>query len=404
MLICLCFALACEGRGTLSSPRIDARGPLPSPSSSRAREPASTGREPAPPPLVRCLRGGRTGPPQSLVTRGEEALRRGDAPRALACAEEALRASPRLLSGLSCRAAALVGLGRLEEARTAYARALAVDPSDAEVLYGAADLHVARLDGDRDTVELGLEYALRGLARARLSDPELTADLALVAASAENDLGESAEALEHAGEALRVRPGSTDGLYEKGVALYELCRFGEARSALERVLELQPDDPWTLYQLSLVAERTGDARRAERLARRATALAPEEFPPALELPEGAFDRELRKAVAALPPAEQQALSALPVEVADVPALDDLTAVEPPLSPSILGLYRGPSEGEPCLPQDGPRCRSIVFYRRNLARFARTPGELEEQVRVTLLHELGHFHGESDDELRARGLE
>jgi len=26
------------------------------------------------------------------------------------------------------------------------------------------------------------------------------------------------------------------------------------------------------------------------------------------------------------------------------------------------------------------------------------------VRVTLLHELGHLHGEDDDQLRARGLE
>jgi predicted Zn-dependent protease with MMP-like domain len=91
-------------------------------------------------------------------------------------------------------------------------------------------------------------------------------------------------------------------------------------------------------------------------------------------------------------------------VEDLPAVEDLTAVDPPLSPAILGLYRGPPEREDCLPEDGPRCRSIVFYRRNLARFARDRGELAEQVRVTLLHELGHLHGESDEELRARGLE
>jgi predicted Zn-dependent protease with MMP-like domain len=75
-----------------------------------------------------------------------------------------------------------------------------------------------------------------------------------------------------------------------------------------------------------------------------------------------------------------------------------------LSPSILGLFRGPSEDEPCTEADGPRCRTIVFYRKNLLRFSRDRDELTEQVRVTLLHELGHLHGESDDELRARGLE
>ncbi len=46
----------------------------------------------------------------------------------------------------------------------------------------------------------------------------------------------------------------------------------------------------------------------------------------------------------------------------------------------------------------------MLYRKNLVRFARDPKELSEQVRVTLLHELGHLHGESDDDLRARGLE
>jgi predicted Zn-dependent protease with MMP-like domain len=79
-------------------------------------------------------------------------------------------------------------------------------------------------------------------------------------------------------------------------------------------------------------------------------------------------------------------------------------VDPPLSPSILGLYRGPADDEACAPADGPRCRSIVFYWKNLVRFAHTRDELRDQVRVTLLHELGHLHGETDEELRDRGLE
>ena len=89
---------------------------------------------------------------------------------------------------------------------------------------------------------------------------------------------------------------------------------------------------------------------------------------------------------------------------ELPDQDDLLAVEPPLSPSILGLFRGPAEDEPCTAADGPRCRAIVLYRKNLLRFARDRKELSEQVRVTLLHELGHLHGEDDEELRARGLE
>ncbi len=145
-------------------------------------------------------------------------------------------------------------------------------------------------------------------------------------------------------------------------------------------------------------------KRAGALLARARKLAPEEFQAELPVDEGAFRAEVVAAVAALPDEERRALQAVPVEIQDLPDTSDLLAVDPPLSPSILGLFRGPSEGEECTDADGPRCRAIVFYRRNLLRFARDRRELSQQVRVTLLHELGHLHGESDDELRERGLE
>jgi predicted Zn-dependent protease with MMP-like domain len=77
--------------------------------------------------------------------------------------------------------------------------------------------------------------------------------------------------------------------------------------------------------------------------------------------------------------------------------------EPPLSPTILGLFRGPSLSEPCDGTETP-CRSVVLYRRNLARAVRSEAELLEQIQVTLLHEVGHLRGEDDEELAARGLE
>jgi len=260
---------------------------------------------------------------------------------------------------------------------------------------------------DREALETGLAHALRG-ARSALAAPrgdrDLSARLLLVAAMAENDLGRNREALEHADQALSARPGDPDLHYERGVALYELCRFADADVELQRVLADAPDDPWTIHYLSLVAERRGDRRRAAELERRAAALAPTEFPPSSPPAERDFAREVRQAVAALPEADRQLLEGVPIEIQDLPALDDLTAADPPLSPSILGLFRGPPVGERCTEADGPHCRSIVFYRVNLARLTRDPGELAAQVRVTLLHELGHLRGESDEELRARGLE
>lgn len=203
---------------------------------------------------------------------------------------------------------------------------------------------------------------------------------------------------------MRLAPDDAGAAWERALALWELCRLEEAEAALGRVLALSPDDAWATHYLGLAAERRGDERRARALLARATRLAPKDFPPEVAIDASAFAAEVRRAVEALPAPERRALAAVPVETADLPALDDLVQVEPPLSPGILGLFRGPPEGEACQAEDGPVCRSIVLYRRNLARFTRDRAELSRQIALTLRHELGHLHGEDDDSLRRNGLE
>lgn len=394
----LLLAAACT-RKDAPPPAPAARGALAG-GAPRAADPEQLLARPAP-----CLPGDGRIAAAALVAAGRAALDAGEGERALACAEDAVRTAPRLVAALSLRAAALAAGGRLDEARLAFARAVAVDPSDPEALLGAAELHVRRLGSARDALETGLEYALRGArAASARRDRLLAARLVLVAGMAENDLGRSHLALPHLDRAAAVLAEDADVAYERGVALFELCRFEEAERAFGRALALAPDDAWALHQLGLLAERRGDLPRAARLLARAHELAPEDFPAEVAMDEEAFRREVRAAIAALPAGERASLAGVPVEVQDLPDAEDLLAVEPPLSPTILGLFRGPAEDEPCTAADGPRCRAIVFYRKNLVRFARDRAELEHQVRVTLLHELGHLHGEDDDQLRARGLE
>jgi tetratricopeptide (TPR) repeat protein len=404
----LVLAAACSRR---EPPPHSAPPAAPAPSA-RASAPTQQSVRTAPHPEPRvdekrlpCLPGEPRTAPGALAEESSVALARGENDRALACAEEALHLSPRLVPALVARAGALGALGKVDEARLAWSRALAVEPSDPDALLGAADLHVRRLGPARDALELGLEYALRGLrvARAR-KDRLLSARLELVAGMAENDLGRSHLALPHLDRATQDLPQDADAVYERGIALYELCRFDEAQRVFERALALAPDDPWVLHQLGLLAERRGDAARAEKLLGRARNLAPADFQGEVALDPDGFREEVRQAVSALPEDERKSLRSVPVEIQDLPDAADLLAVEPPLSPSILGLFRGPPEGEACTAADGPRCRAIVFYRKNLLRFARDRKELSHEIRVTLLHELGHLHGENDDDLRARGLE
>ncbi len=77
------------------------------------------------------------------------------------------------------------------------------------------------------------------------------------------------------------------------------------------------------------------------------------------------------------------------------------AAEPPEA-DLLGLY----EGVP-LVERGPdevvlQPDRITLFYRPLVEMCRTDEALRREIRITLIHELGHFFGFDEDELEARG--
>jgi predicted Zn-dependent protease with MMP-like domain len=52
----------------------------------------------------------------------------------------------------------------------------------------------------------------------------------------------------------------------------------------------------------------------------------------------------------------------------------------------------------------PQLTQILLFRKNLERMAIDPEDLCEQIRITLLHETGHFFGMSEDDLADVGLD
>jgi tetratricopeptide (TPR) repeat protein len=321
---------------------------------------------------------------------------------ALSCAAQAAALEPDLAAAHAERGVALAALGREAEAQMAFARALAIDPGDAEALLGSAHLYAVQLPSTRERDELGVLYAERGLSQPG-TPPELVPHLALVAAMAFNDLGQAESALERAAIVLAREPGRREALYERALALFELCRFPEARAAFSALLD-DPERAAHAHQhLGLLLEREGKWKQAQAHFDKARKLSPEDFPEPPLPSEEEFRAEVFRAVTALPEDMRGDLEGVPVAAEELPADSDLLATQPPLSPTILGLFRGPPLGEPCDGSESP-CRSVVLYRRNLARAVRSPEELREQIRVTLLHEIGHLRGEDDEELAARGLE
>ncbi len=325
------------------------------------------------------------------------------------CADRATDLAPQSVEANHLRATALAALGRDAEAQTAYALTLALDPDDPETLRAVSDFYVnGKGEHGRDAVRLGLELAQRGSRRAaarRHRTPTLAADLALLEAQALDDLGRSDEALVRVDAALRFAPGRADALHEKGVALFDLSRFGEAKAVLTKAVALQPDDAYTHQMLGLALEGLGEQAAADAELARAVQLAPSELTPPVTITEQEFRAEIDAVIAALPAERRARVLATKVEIADLPLAADLAAVTPPFPPTILGLYRGPvGRGASAPAEAGDEPTSIVLYRKNLARAVKTRTELSEQIRDTLLHEIGHLEGLDEDDLRRRGME
>jgi predicted Zn-dependent protease with MMP-like domain len=350
-----------------------------------------------------------TGRLERLLDAAGAALEERRPEEALARAEEAVAADPRSAAALHYRAAALEELGRTEDARLAYARALSAGKDDPELLLGAARFLVEGLpeeEQDREDLEEGLTRARRGVKLAvRAGDEELTLALLLVEARALSQLGSPADALAPLARAEELAPGDPEVLLEKGLALHDLCRFDEAQAALATAEAGAPDDPWIVHTLGLVAERRGQSKEAERRFSRARSLAPAEFPRPVSLSQAEFEATVEAALAELPEQVRRYLANVAITVEDLPSDADLLAAEPPLSPGILGLFRGAPYGQKVSMNPWDHFPSgIVLFQKNLERFARSREELAQEIRITLVHEVGHFLGLDEDELYERGLE
>jgi predicted Zn-dependent protease with MMP-like domain len=101
----------------------------------------------------------------------------------------------------------------------------------------------------------------------------------------------------------------------------------------------------------------------------------------------------------LPPPLRPLAAAVPVHYEETPAGHLL---EEGFEPDILGLFSGEPHGET---SDNPLPAQIHLYLANLWDFAEgDPGVFRDEVRLTYLHELGHYLGWDEDQIAERGLE
>ena len=103
----------------------------------------------------------------------------------------------------------------------------------------------------------------------------------------------------------------------------------------------------------------------------------------------------------LPPALRPLAATVPVHFE---ALPDAELIAAGFEPDILGLFTGSPHGAD-LHEDQPMPAEIILFLENLWDFAEgDPSVFADEVRITYLHELGHFLGWDEEDLAARELD
>ena len=100
-----------------------------------------------------------------------------------------------------------------------------------------------------------------------------------------------------------------------------------------------------------------------------------------------FDEIVARALRSLPPDLQTAVRNIEIAIED----------EHPEDPDLFGLYDGvplPERGD----WNAQLPDRIRIFRRPLVESFPDPRELEEEIRTTVLHELGHYFGLDEDRL------
>jgi predicted Zn-dependent protease with MMP-like domain len=97
-----------------------------------------------------------------------------------------------------------------------------------------------------------------------------------------------------------------------------------------------------------------------------------------------FEEHVRNALDSLPPHLAQALDNVAI------VIEDENAEEP----DLFGLFDEP-EYMPA---------KISIYRKPLEEEFPDPAELENEIRITVLHELGHYFGMDEDQIAGLGYD
>ena len=175
--------------------------------------------------------------------------------------------------------------------------------------------------------------------------------------------------------------------YWQARALFHVWRFDEANAMLTGFEPNNHTRAGSLYYRALTFDFMGASPRAESLFVRAEQEDPTEFPKPLRLAPEEVQEMLQELVQGLPKDVRRAIEHVRIELNQLP--DPRIHASPQLDPLVLGLCK--RRGEQCRGPSGIAFEhdGIEVFQRNMERVCTDRDEFFEELRVTILNEIGH---------------
>jgi predicted Zn-dependent protease with MMP-like domain len=123
-----------------------------------------------------------------------------------------------------------------------------------------------------------------------------------------------------------------------------------------------------------------------------------------------FDEILEQVLGELPDAAHRILDEVPLIVEDFPSPEVMNETNAKSRDELCGLHDGIPLTEPEHRQWRSRPEGILIYRAGIMSMATTDdgkisrSELRRQIRITILHEVGHHYGLSEEDLKELGYD
>ncbi len=112
-----------------------------------------------------------------------------------------------------------------------------------------------------------------------------------------------------------------------------------------------------------------------------------------------FNELVNEAVAELPKRFKNELKDITIVVEDVPGNAIVEKMKLPSNRSLAGLYQGIPLTHRSVWHGNRLPDKITVYRKNIEGYCRTEAQLKREIKRVVRHELGHFFGLNEDDLR-----